>query len=90
MNPELFNFLKIKPFAELTHMSHARFTQKLHNYLVKGRLQQFSPNDKRRMKQGLLVIAELIKQEAEKINIEEQLTQPPVRPTRKLCKERTK
>lgn len=68
MNKELFDFVKIKPLLKQLGMSHSRFTQKLYQYKVKGFSQNFTDEERLKIKQNLLVIAAIIKEEAEKIN----------------------
>jgi hypothetical protein len=67
MNRDIFQLIKIKPFTELLGISPARFTQKLHKYDVRGLQQDFNETDKVKLKRGLLTLAELIKDEANKL-----------------------
>lgn len=67
MNREIFSMVKIKPFTELLGISPSRFTQKLHKYHVRGLQQDFTENDKVKLKQGLNILAEMIKAEANKL-----------------------
>jgi hypothetical protein len=67
MNRDIFQLIKIKPFTELLGISPARFTQKLHQYDVRGLPQDFNESDKVKLKRGLLTLAEMIKEEANKL-----------------------
>ena len=67
MNRDIFQLIKIKPFTQLLGISPARFTQKLHQYDVRGLQQDFNETDKVKLKRGLLTLAELIKDEANKL-----------------------
>lgn len=67
MNRDIFQLIKIKPFTQLLGISHARFTQKLHQYNVKGLPQDFNESDKEKLKRGLLTLSEMIKEEANKL-----------------------
>ncbi len=67
MNRDIFQLIKIKPFTLLLGISHARFTQKLHQYDVKGLPQDFNESDKVKLKQGLLNLSDMIKEEANKL-----------------------
>jgi hypothetical protein len=48
-------------------MSPSRFTQKLHAYEIRGQKQRFTAEEIAQIKSSLLVIAAIIKDEAEKI-----------------------
>lgn len=67
MNKQIFELVKIKPFLQVLSMSPSRFTQKLHQYKIKGLEQSFTTDEKSKIKQSLLVIADLIEQEAKNI-----------------------
>jgi hypothetical protein len=67
MNRDILQLIKIKPFTELLGISPARFTQKLHQYDVRGLPQDFNESDKVKLKRGLLTLAEMIKEEANKL-----------------------
>jgi hypothetical protein len=67
INKELFDFVKIKPLLRSVDMSASRFTQKLHQYNIRGQIQGFTDEEKTQIKSSLLVIAAIIKDEAEKI-----------------------
>jgi hypothetical protein len=67
MDREIFTFIRIKPFTQLLGISHARFTQKLHQYNVKGLPQDFNESDKEKLKRGLITLADMIKLEADKL-----------------------
>ncbi len=67
MNRDIFQLIKIKPFTVLLGISPARFTQKLHQYDVRGLPQDFNESDKVKLKQGLLTLTDMIKEEANKL-----------------------
>lgn len=62
-NSEIFDLVKIKPFTQLLNMSPSRFTQKLRKYKIKGKEQNFSPEESEKIKQGLELLSSLIKYE---------------------------
>ena len=67
MNRDIFQLIKIKPFTQLLGISPSRFTQKLHKYDVRGLQQDFNTSDKEKLKRGLLTLADMIKEEANKL-----------------------
>jgi hypothetical protein len=67
LNPELFQFLKIKPLLEGLDMSPARFTQKLYRYKIRGIEQQFTETELEDIKRSLKVISSIIDEETQKI-----------------------
>jgi hypothetical protein len=67
LNPELFQFLKIKPLLGGLEMSPARFTQKLYKYKVRGIEQRFTETELVEIKRSLRLIAAIIDEETEKI-----------------------
>ncbi len=70
MNKEIFDFLKIKPLLAELGLSNASFTQKLHNYKVRGIEQGFSGEQLRIIKNSLTVITDIVTEEIKKIDPE--------------------
>ena len=67
INKELFDFVKIKHLLRGLGMSPSRFTQKLYAYEIREQKQRFTAEEIAQIKSSLLVIAAIIKDEAEKI-----------------------
>jgi hypothetical protein len=67
LNPELFQFLKIKPLLEGLDMSPARFTQKLYRYKIRGIEQRFTETELAEIKRSLRLITAIIDEETQKI-----------------------
>jgi hypothetical protein len=67
MDRDIFQMVKIKPFTQVLGVSPARFTQKLHQYSVRGMIQNFNEQEKVKLKSAMLMLADMIKTEAEKL-----------------------
>lgn len=67
MDRTIFQLLKIKPFTKILGVSSARFTQKLHRYSVRGLIQDFNEEDKVKLKNAMLMLSDMIKEEANKL-----------------------
>lgn len=62
----IFDALKSKPFAELLGISPSRFSQKLNKSVVNGYQMDFTNDERKKMKEFALFIAESIVHEVEK------------------------
>mgnify|MGYP000448132139 CR=1 FL=1 len=67
INKEIFDFVKIKPLLQHLDMSPSRFTQKLHQYDIRGQKQGFTVEEEKKIKSSLLLIVSIIEEEANKI-----------------------
>jgi hypothetical protein len=69
LNPEIFNFIRIKPLTQIMGMSQSRFTQKLRNHKIKGQVQSFTVDEQEKLKKGLGTLMDILNAEVQKVNI---------------------
>lgn len=50
INKEIFDFVKIKPLLQHLDISPSRFTQKLHQYDIRGQKQGFTVEEEKQIK----------------------------------------
>ena len=68
LNPEIFNFIRIKPLTQIMGMSQSRFTQKLRNHKIKGLVQTFTIEEQVKLKRGLVTLMAILNAEVQKVN----------------------
>lgn len=69
LNPEIFNFIRIKPLTQIMGMSQSRFTQKLRNHKIKGQVQSFTSDEQIRLKKGLGTLMDILNAEVQKVKV---------------------